>query len=388
MPRKRFAGSLGLPAIATGGEAGARLPLSVDLAEWVRVSRRPLGTLLADLARLGTLEDARLELGQVRPGDEAARRPDRPARPAADRALSGGRRAPAPAARSGIGLSSRRAAAIASPAAAAPPPAPGRNPQPAAAGPAPAARALAPEHDKTASLRINVELLDRLMTLTSELTLIRNQSAAGVRPGRRPAAADRAAPRRGHLRAPGDGAADPDATDRQPVREVPAGGSRPRKAARKTGGDDGRRPGGRARQDDPRATLRPAHPPGPQQRRPRHRGPRGTGRERQARGRADHPHGGPRGRPGPHRDPRRRAGHRPPGRPRQGAGHAAEDGIRARPDVAAGAARLDPAARLLDRPAGLRGVRPRGRHGRGQDEHRAPRRVADDRLAARASARR
>jgi two-component system chemotaxis sensor kinase CheA len=34
----------------------------------------------------------------------------------------------------------------------------------------------APETDRTASLRINVELLDRLMTLTSELTLIRNQS--------------------------------------------------------------------------------------------------------------------------------------------------------------------------------------------------------------------
>ena len=38
--------------------------------------------------------------------------------------------------------------------------------------------------------------------------------------------------------------------------------------------------------------------------------------------------------------------------------------------------------------SGHRGVRPRGRHGRGQDEHRAPRRVADDRLAARVSGRR
>ena len=45
---------------------------------------------------------------------------------------------------------------------------------------APAARALAPEPDKTVSLRISVELLDRLMTLTGELTLIRNQSVLAV----------------------------------------------------------------------------------------------------------------------------------------------------------------------------------------------------------------
>ena len=38
---------------------------------------------------------------------------------------------------------------------------------------------------------------------------------------------------------------------------------------------------------------------------------------------------------------------------------------------------------ILDRPPGDRGVRPRSRHGRGQDEHRAPRRLADDRLAVR-----
>jgi chemotaxis protein histidine kinase CheA len=43
-------------------------------------------------------------------------------------------------------------------------------------GPAAEARALVQEHDRTTSLRISVELLDRLMTLTGELTLIRNQS--------------------------------------------------------------------------------------------------------------------------------------------------------------------------------------------------------------------
>ena len=68
-------------------------------------------------------------------------------------------------------------AAIASHATALPPQAP--QPESRAArdrGLDAAARALAQEHDKTASLRISVELLDRLMTLTGELTLIRNQS--------------------------------------------------------------------------------------------------------------------------------------------------------------------------------------------------------------------
>ena len=45
-----------------------------------------------------------------------------------------------------------------------------------AAGPVPGSRSASNEEDKTASLRINVELLDRLMTLIGELTLIRNQS--------------------------------------------------------------------------------------------------------------------------------------------------------------------------------------------------------------------
>jgi len=67
--------------------------------------------------------------------------------------------------------------ATSSTAAAAPPGAPRpESAEPAITGSAPATRAVAQEHDKTASLRINVELLDRLMTLTGELTLIRNQS--------------------------------------------------------------------------------------------------------------------------------------------------------------------------------------------------------------------
>src|SRR5262249_13167591 len=61
------------------------------------------------------------------------------------------------------------------PAAPAKPPAPaGRPGADAPARPGPAAAGA--EADRAGSLRINVELLDRLMTLTSELTLIRNQS--------------------------------------------------------------------------------------------------------------------------------------------------------------------------------------------------------------------
>ncbi len=68
-------------------------------------------------------------------------------------------------------------AAIADPAAAATLPAPRpTSVLPAVRDSAPTARALAPEHDKTGSLRISVDLLDRLLTLTGELTLIRNQS--------------------------------------------------------------------------------------------------------------------------------------------------------------------------------------------------------------------
>jgi len=57
-------------------------------------------------------------------------------------------------------------------------PPPRRRPEsaPAVSGPAAAARDHTREPDRSASLRVNVDLLDRLMTLTGELTLIRNQS--------------------------------------------------------------------------------------------------------------------------------------------------------------------------------------------------------------------
>jgi len=152
------------------------LPLSVDLAEWVRASQRSLGTLLADLERLGYFEDPRLEFGMC---DLASMLPTGPI------LLRGRLRTPLAQAevdhRLRLPIRNRivlpPSAAFASTAAASPRLAPRpESAEPAIAGSDPAARAVAQESDKTASLRINVELLDRLMTLTGELTLIRNQS--------------------------------------------------------------------------------------------------------------------------------------------------------------------------------------------------------------------
>ena len=63
MPAEEIRRDLGLPMSAMEGQAEHVLPLSIDLAEWVRASGRPLGTLLADLDRLGHLEDPDLEFG-------------------------------------------------------------------------------------------------------------------------------------------------------------------------------------------------------------------------------------------------------------------------------------------------------------------------------------
>ena len=173
-----------------------------------------------------------------------------------------------------------------------------------AIGPASGTRPVSREEDKTASLRINVELLDRLMTLIGELTLIRNQSLLAcdqddspLRPIVQRLSTVTSALQETVLR-----------TRMQPVGNL--FGKFPRvvrdlgTAARKTGRGDDRRPGGRARQDDPRTTGGSAHPSGPQQCRPRHRDARRTRRQRQAPDRTDHAHGIARRRPGSHRDSR------------------------------------------------------------------------------------
>jgi two-component system chemotaxis sensor kinase CheA len=52
---------LGLPAM--GAQTERALPLSIDLVEWVHASQHSLGKLLADLERLGILEDPRVDFG-------------------------------------------------------------------------------------------------------------------------------------------------------------------------------------------------------------------------------------------------------------------------------------------------------------------------------------
>jgi two-component system chemotaxis sensor kinase CheA len=166
---------LGLPAIMMEVQPERALPLSVDLAEWVGASQRPLGRLLADLEGLGRFEDPHLDFGTR---DLTTMLPTGPI------ILRGRLRTPLSQAevdhRLRLPIRHRvvqpPSAAIANTAAAAPPSAPWPESAPAIADSVPATRALVQEHDKTASLRINVELLDRLMTLIGELTLIRNQS--------------------------------------------------------------------------------------------------------------------------------------------------------------------------------------------------------------------
>jgi two-component system chemotaxis sensor kinase CheA len=167
--------SLGLPVAATA-EPERVLPLAVNLADWVHQSGRSLGTLLGGLARLGSILDPRLDVPpcdlteglctgpiHLRAGlrtalelEEVHRRLD---------LASGGKESSAP----GSVAPSRPAEPIV----------PARQSASTIGEkvpPAPEARSVPTESDRTASLRINVELLDRLMTLTSELTLIRNQS--------------------------------------------------------------------------------------------------------------------------------------------------------------------------------------------------------------------
>ena len=57
--------SLGLPAIAAKTDSKEAIPLSIELGEWVRTSKRTLGTLLAGVDRLGKLEEAQLDIGRA-----------------------------------------------------------------------------------------------------------------------------------------------------------------------------------------------------------------------------------------------------------------------------------------------------------------------------------
>ena len=175
-PSDEIRRSLGLPAADPTGEPEQSLPLAVDLGDWVSTGRRTLGALLADLARLGDFGDPRLDLPTRDLSEGLATGPIR---------LHGRLRTALPAEevmrQLALPVEVESTEAPKAPVAIAPeePYATADRPEPAAAKPpAPdgGARGPAAEQERAASLRINVELLDRLMTLTSELTLIRNQT--------------------------------------------------------------------------------------------------------------------------------------------------------------------------------------------------------------------
>ena len=175
LPADEICRALGLSAVAISASTENTVPLAVDLADWLNANQRSLVELLGDLEVLGEIEDARLDIGM---SDLATMLPTGPT------ILRGLLHTPFPQQeveqKLRLPMSTRvlrpPSASIATTTAAAPTPPPRPDSAPAVASPAPAPRVVAAEHDRAASLRINVELLDRLMTLVGELTLIRNQS--------------------------------------------------------------------------------------------------------------------------------------------------------------------------------------------------------------------
>ena len=176
-PRDEIRRSLGLADVASTREPERSLPLSINLADWVRAERPDPGDASCRAASSGEIRGppARFPPGQS--GRGLRHRSARPARPPADGAVC----RTTSTVGSGFPCESRRpsrrerrlAPALAESSVPASRPAPAIAEHPTSIA---GSRGAPAEPDRTASLRINVELLDRLMTLTSELTLIRNQS--------------------------------------------------------------------------------------------------------------------------------------------------------------------------------------------------------------------
>lgn len=153
---------LGLPPDSQAMPTDSAIPLSIDLGQWASSRQCPLATLLAELDGVGRLDRPQLAGVTV----------DLESLPSAGGMLlqgilhtslsedEVGRRLRLPPSRL---LSSE--------------PRPESDSRmPPVASPSPASTAAASDADKTTTLRIQVELLDRLMTLIGELTLVRNQS--------------------------------------------------------------------------------------------------------------------------------------------------------------------------------------------------------------------
>ena len=178
LPEQEIARILGLPVTSLGPTFRRGFPLTIDLAAWILATGQSLVRLLAALEGLGTLENAVVKVMET---DLTIGLPAGPLILVGQMMTA---RAPEevgpllglPCARQQqIEISAPIVPAQPLPALPAAPPAVLTVP-PVPAVQKSSAQPPALESDKTSSLRISVELLDRLMTLTGELTLIRNQS--------------------------------------------------------------------------------------------------------------------------------------------------------------------------------------------------------------------
>jgi two-component system, chemotaxis family, sensor kinase CheA len=170
----------GATAADTQQDRGQVYPLQVDLEAWARSTAMPLVTLLADLAKAGRLVDPQLDIGPLDltvgpPAGPVVLRGEFHSSSSLNQ-LQESLRLPAG------GISERPAVAAELPAELEgtpehhPVPLGRALPTPSAAPTKQRIPAASPESERLSALRINVELLDRLMTLVSELTLVRNQS--------------------------------------------------------------------------------------------------------------------------------------------------------------------------------------------------------------------
>ena len=162
------------------------------------------------------------------------------------------------------------------------------------------------------SIRVDVDVLENLMQLVGELVLSRNQVLQLAADSSDPDLV-RAAHRLDLISSSlqEGGHEDAHAAHGLPVGQAAPGRARPVRPVRQGGRPGHARPGDRARPDAARRGQGPAHPPGPQLRRPRHRDRRRPRGGRQGAPRHPDPAGVPRVRPGGHGDRRRRGRHRP-----------------------------------------------------------------------------
>lgn len=149
------------PGTASPASVPAPIPICIDLARWTNAAQRSLTALLAELASMGSLTQVRIEM----PPHDLAQ-----ALPAGPWILHGQLSCTLSAAELTARLQLPEDTKSATPAMAA-----AETPRTAPSSTASAGSGVA-EPEKTTTLRIQVELLDRLMTLIGELTLVRNQA--------------------------------------------------------------------------------------------------------------------------------------------------------------------------------------------------------------------